>query len=304
MDWIVISVLAYLLLAVESVANKFLIVGKVKSWRLYLFYIGLLSLISLVLIPWGFVWPSWKVSAGAILSGIFFFAYLAVLFSSLKKWTASRVFVLMGAVNTLSILILALVFLGETFTFYDLVGIMCLIGGSFFISYRYDKLRLFQGYKWAILAGILSAISFAILKLAYDAHAVSGHNFVGVYIFSRFGITGMTLLLLLWPNYRQRVFSLLKKGKSKEQAENFGWVLLIKVLSGVAAVMVNYTVAVGSVTIVNALSAVQYLFIFFLSIILGYYFKSALEENLDRKNIFYKTVGAALVVAGIILVML
>jgi hypothetical protein len=76
MSWILISIFAYFLLAFESVANKFLISGKVKSWRLYLFYIGLLSASSLVLAPFGLQWPGIRIFLLSVFAGVVFLATL------------------------------------------------------------------------------------------------------------------------------------------------------------------------------------------------------------------------------------
>ncbi len=302
MEWISVSILAYFLLAIESVANKFLISGKVKSWKLYLFYIGILSLFAWVLAPFGLAWPGYGIFWIAVISGVVFFGYLALLFMCLKKWGASRVFVLVGATSTLTTLILSALFLGEEFTTQDIWGIMLLIMGGFFISFKYYKGRFFRGWKKVALAGILMAVSLVLMKYSFDQF--SGHNFVSVYIYSRIGIVGMTLFLLLFASYRERVVDLLKKRDNKRHAKHFGWTMIVKALAGVATVMISYSIAIGSVAIVNALSSVQYLFVFILSIILSFYFKEAFQENLERKNTLYKAIGAVLVVVGIILVMI
>ncbi len=304
MNGIEISIIAYCLLAIESLANKFLIVGKVRSWRLYLFYVGLLSLTGLAFIPWGFYWPNKLIFFWSFLSGVVFFCYLSVLFSALKKWTASRVFVLMGAVTTLITLLIAHFFLQEKFTQYDWWGIVFLILGGFFISYRYNKVRLFRGYKRAILAGVLLAVYFSMIKQAYNLQLGTGYNFVTVYVFSRLGISITTFLIFLWPPYRHRLFKLLKERKKKDHLSGFGWTTLIKLLSGVASIMLIYAISVGKVTIINALSSVQYLFIFIFSLIISFFWKNHLKENLEKKNIFYKMLGVLGVVVGIIFIMI
>ncbi len=43
-NWLLIAIAGYLLLAIEAVIAKILLTSKVKDWRLYSFYVGLLSL--------------------------------------------------------------------------------------------------------------------------------------------------------------------------------------------------------------------------------------------------------------------
>jgi len=301
MDWILFSVLAYFVLAIESVANKFLITGKVRSWRLYLFYVGLLSLFSLVFIPFGFAWPGWKIFIASTISGMIFFGYLASLFSSLKKSSATRVFVLVGAASTLVTFLLGRIFLGENLENRDIIGVIFLMIGGYFMAFKFYKGRFFSNWKKAFLAGVLMGISLAILKWSFDSFP--GHNFITVYTGSRIGIVTMTLFFLLIPSFRERVFGLLKGRDNKKQTKHFGLIVLFKALAGAASIVLNWSIQIGSVTIVNALAAVQYLFVFFISMVIGVYFKDVLQERLDLKTTIYKAVGSALVVIGIILVM-
>lgn len=299
MNWILLAIFAYFLLSVESVANKFLITSKVKSWRLYLFYIGLLSLFSLLLAPFGLRWPGIQIFLISVSAGVFFFGYLAFLFSSLERSAASRVFVLIGAVSTLITAVLSKMLLDEHFDLQKIMGILLLIIGGILISFKFYKRRLFSGYKKALIAGILLAVSMIVLKYAYDQQ-----NFVSGYVYSRFGITGMTVLLLLIPSYRKGVFSLLKKKNKSKNASNFGAVMGVKSLAGVATAIREYSIAVGSVAIVSALVSVQYLFVFLISVILAFYFKGVLKENIEKQTVFYKALGVLCVVIGVLLMML
>lgn len=299
MTWFPLAIFAYFLLAFESVANKFLITGKVKSWRLYLFYIGILSLASLLLAPFGLEWYGWRPFLWSFVSGVIFFGYLAFLFSSLKGSAASRVFVLVGAVSTFVTLVLSHLFLGDRFTYMEIVGICLLVFGGFLISFKFYKKRLFRNWKKVILAGFLISISWVILK-----HAFEEQNFVSGYIYGRFGITSMTLVMLAIPSYRKKVFSLLKKKDSKKHASNFGAIVGIKTLGGIATALINYTISLGSVAIISALASVQYLFVFILSIIIGFFFREALKENLEKTTVLMKALGVAMVVLGVIFVTL
>lgn len=302
MDWILLSVLAYFFLAIESVANKFLITGKVKSWRLYLFYIGLLSFFSLILAPFGFAWPGWKIFLAAVISGVIFFGYLMLLFSSLKNSSATRVFILVGAGSTLVTFILSRLFLGEQLETRDIMGVIFLLVGGYFISYKFYKRRFFSHWKSSFLAGMVMGLSLVILKWAFDAFA--GHNFITVYLSSRVGIVLATGAMIFLPSFRKKIFFLLKKRKKKKQASQFGAIILVKSLAGGAALIINWSIQEGSVTIVNALASVQYLFVFILSMILGVYFKDVLQEKLEARNTAYKAIGSALVVVGIFLVLI
>lgn len=299
MNWIFLAISAYFLLSIESVANKFLISSKVGSWRLYLFYIGLLSAFSFVLAPFGLQWPGAGIFWLSVFAGVVFFGYLAFLFWSLKGATATRVFVLIGAVSTLVSFGMSHFLLGDRFDILDILGILFLLAGGFVISFKVRERKMFKGYGKAFFAGVLFGLYMVVLKYLNNGQ----QNFVSWYVYSRIGITGMTLVLFLLPSFRKKVFLLLKKKNKKQHVSNFGFVAATKALAGFATFLREYSIAIGSVAIVSALSSVQYFFVFIISIILAIHFSKIFKEDLDRKTLLFKMIGSVLVVAGVALVM-
>ncbi|MEA1926189.1 MAG: hypothetical protein U9M90_03015 [Patescibacteria group bacterium] len=278
-------------------ANKVLITGKIKSWQRYLFYVSFLSLFSLLLAPFGLAWPGFGVFLTSFFAGVIFFGYLGFLFSALRHSTASRVFVLTGAVSAIATLLLASLFLGDTFNTAKILGILMLVFGGFFISFKFYRKRFFSSYKKVILAGILYAVALVVLKHSFDSQ-----NFISGYIYSRLGIVAMAGLSLTVPSFRKKVFPLFKKGKRSENASQFALIAAVKSLAGVATALLNYAIAIGSVTIISALVSVQYLFVFALSIIFGFLFQDMLRENMNRTNVLTKALGVVSIVAGVFLV--
>jgi len=299
MHWLAIATFAYYLLAFESVANKYLITGKIKSWQLYLFYIGVLSAFSFLLAPFGLHWPGLRTFVVSFLAGMVFFGYLGFLFATLEHSAASRVFVLIGAVSTVVTFMLSSIFLEDSFSLQKIFGILELLVGGFFISFKFYKNRFFSGYKKAIIAGVLYAISVILLKYSYG-----DQNFVSGYAYSRAGIVAMTLCALLVPSFRRKVFSLLKKRKKQKNASQFGGVVAVKGLSGIATALLNYTFSIGNVTIISALVSVQYMAVFLLTVVFGFFIKDAFRENLNKTNLLMKSLGVVLIVGGVILVTL
>ena len=80
MLWLIVTILAYLILAVVFLVDKYLLVGPIPNSKLYAFYIGLLGLAALVLVPFiGFYFPEpfegllAFISGAAFVYGIFWF---------------------------------------------------------------------------------------------------------------------------------------------------------------------------------------------------------------------------------------
>lgn len=301
MNWIILAIGAYLLLSFESIANKFLISGKVGSWRLYLFYIGLLSFTSLMFAPFGLYWPGWKIVAISVCSGAVFFAYLAFLFSSLKGSTATRVFVLIGAVATIVTFIFSRMFLKSEFSAISLIAIVLLLAGGFFVSFKVKEKKLFMDYKKVVIAGVLLGLWLGLFKYVFGLFEGSNFEiFVNGYIYTRMGSVLMVGVLMFLPSYRNCIFSNFQKKEGKSHAVNFALVVAVKTLSGIATFIMGYALSIGDPTVVSALVSVQYLGVFLLSLGLSSKFGHIFSEDFDQRDMVFKTIGVVLVILGVV----
>jgi drug/metabolite transporter (DMT)-like permease len=295
--WIISAIAGYTLLAGEAVLSKFLVTARLKNWQLYTFYIGLFSVFSLVFTPFGLDWWGPQAFLAAVFSGVLFYLALIFLFQSLFVSSAIRVYVLFGASTTLATTLLAPLFLKEKITSLSFLGIALLVLGGFFIAFKHYERKFFSNWQKTILAGILAAASFIVLKFAY-----SEQNFVSGYIVSRMGITAAALFSLLVPTFRRKIFSSFKKEKKKENVKNLFGSIAAKTLAGVGTVFIHYAIFLGSVVTVNALVSVQYLLTFIFSVVLGFFWKKIFIEKFTPFNIFLKVLGIICVVLGTILV--
>jgi len=295
--WIWFALGGYTLLAGEAVFSKFLLTARLKNWQLYTFYIGLFSGFALIFTPFGMEWHGSGAFFAAVLSGLVFYLALAFLFQSLLVSSAVRVYVLFGAVTTLGTVFLARIFLAEKITPLALVGIAALIIGGALISFKHYERSFFSNWQKTILAGLLAAFSYVILKYAY-----SNQNFISGYVISRMGITFSAFLSLLIPSFRKNIFASFKKGKKKDNLTNFFSSVAAKTVAGAGTVLIHYAIFLGSVVAVNALVATQYLLTFVFSVFLSFYWRKIFIEKFTPLNVILKFVGVVLVVLGTVLV--
>ncbi|MFH0930254.1 MAG: hypothetical protein V1814_03320 [Candidatus Moraniibacteriota bacterium] len=295
--WMLFAVGGYTLLAGEAVLSKFLVTARLKNWQLYTFYIGIFSSVVIVFTPFGFEWRGPEAFFAAIFSGFLFYLALAFLFQALLVSSAVRVYVLFGAAMTLSTFFLARVFLDDKITPAALLGISFLIVGGTLISFKHYEKSFFSNWQKTVLAGILAALSFVVLKYSYNHQ-----NFVSGYVISRMGITVAAVLSLLLPSFREKVFASFKKGKRKEHLKNFFGSVAAKTVAGTGTVLIHYAIFLGSVVVVNAMVSIQYLLTFLLSVILSFYWKKIFIEKFTLINVVLKCVGVILVVLGTVLV--
>src|SRR3989344_4905535 len=117
MTWFIIAIFAYFLNAVAITIDKFLLSKKIPNPAVYAFFIATLSLLALVLIPFGFHFYSLAQIYIALVAGLIFTFALLYLFRALSQNEASRITPFMGGLQPLFIFILALIFLGEKLGF-------------------------------------------------------------------------------------------------------------------------------------------------------------------------------------------
>ncbi|MDI6777727.1 MAG: hypothetical protein QMD77_00890 [Patescibacteria group bacterium] len=297
MNWIAITIVGYMLLAVEAVMSKYIIAGRMKSWQLYSFYVGIFSVFSLGFAPFGLKWFGVIPFLISFLSGIIFFLSLAFLFRSLLRSSTSRVYILFGATSTVFTTIFASLMLGDAFSVREIIGILFLLAGGVIISYKFYASRFFSHWRGAALAGILAAFSMVLLKYGYNHQA-----FVSGYVVSRGGILFAALGSLLVPQFRQSVFENIKKRKGRENIENLGGTIAAKATAGLGTLFVNYSIALGSVAVISSFVSVQYLLTFVFALVLSFYLKDIFIERYSVLNILAKTAGILAVALGTLLV--
>ncbi len=296
-NWVLISSAGYLLLAIEAVVTKILLTSKIKSWQLYSFYVGLLSLNGVFFAPFGLKWFGGFLFVESLLAGIIFFLALIFLYKSLRQSSASRVFVLYGGIVTLVSFVLSGFLLGEKFSGFNLIGLGLLLIGGFFISFKFQEKRLFSSYKNVLFSGILMGLALVMMKDIFDQQ-----NFITGYVFSRVGIFLSALSLMFFSKFRMAIKKHFLKKPRKDNQKNFGLVVGTKILAGSGTLLINYAISIGSVALVNALVSIQYLFIFILATLASIFFKNIVQERITWWNFLFKLVGVIFIIIGIILI--
>ena len=112
MLWLAVAISAYLLLAIVALVDKYLISGPIPSPKVYVFYIGLFGILSLFLIPLGFVIPQpIDIVINFIAGSIYLFAILGLI-GAFKFFEVSRIIPAIGGFLPIFTLVLGYLILG------------------------------------------------------------------------------------------------------------------------------------------------------------------------------------------------
>lgn len=271
MAWFSIAIISYFFGAIANVLDKFLLGSKrISSAPVYAFYVGLFGLGAFMLAPFGLTIPNGSIMAWCLVSGLIFSFGVMLLFFAIERAEASRVTPVVGATIPIATFFLAIISGVEKLSVTEILGLLLLVFGGLLISFdlplKLGKKKFFSGFYYAIGAGFFLAIAYLIFK-----DISNQESFITWYVWTRSGGFVGAGCLLFVPTWRKNIFkSFHSAKKNKKQAIATGGIFIgNKIMGGMSTLMLNYAISLGSITLLNALVSVQYVFVllivFFLS---------------------------------------
>lgn len=298
MNWLTFTIIGYFLYAVTAITDKFLLKKNIPHPAAYVFYVGVMSAFSMILLPFDFTWIGWgNFLAGLALGGIFLGAVYAFIVS-IKNREVSRMATLIGGATPIFTLFLSFFFFGERLSASQLVAVIFLIIGGIIISIKING-RFFHvkeipwiSIAWALAAAFFFAVYYVLAKDFFQEQ-----RFIPAFAFSRLGSFLVALFFLLVPAYRREIFSV-----RKTAGVGGGSLFVInKILAALSFIALNYAVKLGSVSLVNALQGSQFVFLLGFTVLLSKKYPHILKEELDKRILWQKVLAIALILAGLFL---
>ena len=295
MNWVVIALSAHFLYALAYLLDKFILSTTIRSPLSYTFYVGVLSLPVVLLAPFPFA--HFEILTGsallfALLGGITFSIALLCFYRTLQIGEASRSVPLIGALVPIATLLFSHVFGVSGIEGHYASAFVLLVLGSFFIVAGYKNSDFWRNKNIIILvsAAVFFGLSYTLTKVVFNET-----NFVSGFIWVRIGSFIVALLLVSRASWRKEIFT--TTGTVKPATA--GWFFSSKIIGGIATVLQNYAVFLGSVVLVNSMQATQYLFLLLFVSLLSWKFPALFHETIGRSAIFHKIVAIILIGAGL-----
>lgn len=254
---IILAIVGFSLLAIVAIIDKFIVTNDKVLPSVFVFYSTIIALPLVLAVPFISRPATSTVWLLVILAGSAYASALYAMYRGFRASEVSHVGPLIGATVPLFTLAISFFFLPETLTRLQLGAIALLVVGSFIISFekstRTHAWR--EGVVWGTIAGFLFALFFSSAKVVYSTVGfVSG----AVLVFGMMGICGL-LILFLTPDVR---YAIEKKpswfAKLFTKRPPVALMIINKTTAFVAVGLVQYAITIGSVTIVNALTGLQY----------------------------------------------
>ena len=299
--WFFVAILGYSLLAVVFVLDKLILTKSLDKPIVYTFYSTIFMLAALLLWPFGVELLSGFDWFWALVSGLGFGFGLWTMFVAVKREEASHINPFIGSVITVTTFLIASTFLGEALSLFQIFGMFLLIIATLLLSFFVDKhsKKALNSFLWGLLSGILFFILHSTAKYIYEAYP-----FLTGFVWTR-ATTGLVGLVALssptvWKTFVRKKSSSIKKCRESGFAKKYavGIIVADKALGVVGVVFVQYAIAIGSVTLVNALVGIQYALMFVLIVVFTKFAPKFFKESFTRRELAIESLAILLVVLG------
>lgn len=290
MSWIGWATIGYFFNSIVAIVDKSLLGQKrMDNPAVYTFAISCLGLLALLLVPFGWHNPTLLGWLYGLLSGVCFTAALYVMFTVLKTGEASRVPAYIGSLNPIFVFAASFILIGERLTTFHFAAFLVLVMGGFLMVGGPGGLNR-RSIVLATASSIIFGLAFVLLKLTFfEASFITG------LVISRTGafLSGLFLLLIpgTWSSFGHMV-----GGTSNGIKLSF---IGGQASGALAGVLNSYAVSLASVTLVEALQGMQYVFILVLAVVVSRKWPQLLREEFSREVLIRKIGGTILIAGGL-----
>jgi len=290
MSWIGWATIGYFFNAVVAIVDKSLLgQRRMGNPAVYTFAISCLGLLSLLLIPFGWQNPSLLGWLYGLASGTCFTIALWTMFTVLKSGEASRVPAYIGSLNPIFVFAASFVLIGERLTPWHVAAFFVLVLGGFMMVGGPGGLDR-RSLVLATFSSLVFGLAFVFIKLAFTEV-----TFVTGLVVTRLGGFLSSLFLLLIPGTWESFGHMVGKTSNG---------LKLSFIAGQASGALSgafnsYAVSIASVTLVEALQGMQYVFILVFALLVSYKWPELLREQFSRATLARKIIGIVLIAGGL-----
>jgi drug/metabolite transporter (DMT)-like permease len=263
-----------------------------KNLFSYVFWMGSLSVFGVLLVPFGYNSPSFKLIVLAFAAGVIHLVGVFFYYEALKRGEASETLAVMGGFSPLATALISLALLARPMSHAQILGFALMTGGGFFMFFS-EKLPLKRLLPAVLLAAGLLGLVNVLEKVVYDRT-----NFVSGYVWFTIGTFVGALGLLIRSSWRRQIFS----ETAQDNPRNRFWYFVNRFLSGVGSFLTFYAISLTHPSIVDAISGLRYILIFAGALVLTKFRPGWLRENFGRHQLISKAIATCLVVAGLVFV--
>lgn len=302
MLWLIVTISAYLILAIVFLVNKYLLIGPFPNPKAFAFYVGVLGILILILVPFvNFYIPEISQIILSLIAGAIFIFALFWFYKALNLFEASRVVPAIGGFTPLfSFGFIYFFSLGrETLSFLELAAFILLILGSILITLEKRTLMTLNSLQVSAIAAFLFSLSFVLTKYVYLEQ-----TFWNGFIWIRIGgFFAALFFFIFFKEVKEEIFT--KKAVFEPKTATI--FLSNQAMGAGALILQNWAIFLAPlvyVAIINALQGIQYAFLLIFVTLLSLKFPKIIKEEVSKEVILQKITAILLIGGGLVLLAL
>jgi drug/metabolite transporter (DMT)-like permease len=287
-----IAILAHVLIAASLLWDKILLRSpEMRNLANYVFWLGAMSVLGVLLIPFGFHRPSLGIAALGLGAGAIHLAANWFYYRALKYGEASQSLAVVGGFAPLATALIGLGLLSTRWREGEIAAFALMVLGGF-VMFGAEQLNLPRVLPSVLWSALLFGITNVVQKIVFnDAGFVTG------YVFFTLGTFAGALALLLRPLWRRQILEYSEHASPKSKEGYFA----NRFLSGVGSFLIFVAISKANPAMVDAIAGLRYAIVFVGAFLLTRMKPSLLSEDFHRHALIGKSVATGLVAAGLAL---
>lgn len=284
MGWLFIATLAQIILGTSAIFDKFLLKRKFFDPLVYTFWLGLLGIFAVLILPFGFSFLPLNVIVIALIAGAIFVLAILFLFYALDYSDASSALPVIGGFSPIFTLIFSYFLLDSFIGFGEGISFFFLILGGFVLFLVEKKELKFFSFFLIIASSLFFGLSYVLSKIVFQAG-----SFIPGFVWIKIGGVIFVLLFLAYKPFRKKIFSASRQTK----ANNHFLYFANRAYAGLGSILVSFAISLTHPALVDATQILKYIVIFLCAWIL-------LKERFHGKILIGKIVATFLIILGIL----
>jgi len=293
MYWIIPALIAPFINAVNNFADKYLVSGAIKSWKVIPVYGAFFSFTVSTAI-WGalgFFSPG-IYSLFGVASGITTVVAVTAYYKLMSRQDVSEMVFFLGLTTPL-ILILSYVLLGERISFFQFAGFVLILLAVALITFKKEQAH----FRWSqTMALILVADGMWALGAVLMKFAINENSFIRSLCYEGWG---MGLAGLMFFSFSSDIRSNFLKNFDRIKKRTLFIFGADEVLSIVGRYVEYFAYSIGPVALVSVAGGAQTFYCILLGLILTIVIPGVIKEDITGKNLFKKLAAAVILVVGL-----
>jgi len=291
MDWFIFTFIATVFWAAGAVIDKYILTKHMQDPFSYQLLYTITEAPILLLLLFTSISSALPWSLLGIVGGLGIYPGVILYFKAMAIEEASRV-ISLWYTSPIFVLLLAYVFLEEKLSLPGYLGIVFLVLGAMFISYRKEK-----GKKPVISPALGLILASSVIFAGYEIltkYVLDAIDYPSYLFWNFIGTAVIGFSLICFPKIRRNFLS---DTKSVNRTVLF-WRIINTSLGLIATVFYYIAISGGPVSLVSAGSSLEPFFVFAFALLLSLFVPKILKEETGKRVVTIKALAIILIVVG------